>query len=93
MMGGYDIEICPICEKQKIDFTKYKLDNENQVINVNEIKEVKKIEIKSDDIKKFEKKIEEKKKMNLRKQKISQLRRIRKIKEDFKIIFDKEFLN
>lgn len=93
MMGGYDIEICPICEKQKIDFTKYKLDKENQVINVNEIKEVKKIEIKSDDIKRFEKKIEEKKKMNLRKQKISQLRRIRKIKEDFKIIFDKEFLN
>jgi hypothetical protein len=93
MLGEYDIEICPICEKQKIDLTKYKLNKKNEVIDINEKKENKIIEIKSDDIKRLEKKIEAKRKMNMRRQKISQLRRIRKIKEDFKIIFDKEFLN
>ena len=46
-----------------------------------------------DEIKKLEKKIEENKRITLRKQKLSQLRRIRKMKADYKIIFDKEFLN
>ena len=49
-------------------------------------------EVNKEKIKKLEKKIEEQKRFTLGKQKLSQLRRIRKMKADYKIIFDKEFL-
>ena len=97
MKGGYDLEICPTCDKTKIDLTKYK-EPVKEVKDKNEIQEIKKEEAKKkevnkDEIKKLEKKIEENKRITLRKQKLSQLRRIRKMKADYKIIFDKEFLN
>ena len=96
MKGGYDLEICPTCDKTKIDLTKYK-EPVKEVKDKNEIQEIKKEEAKKkevnkDEIKKLEKKIEENKRITLRKQKLSQLRRIRKMKADYKIIFDKEFL-
>ena len=96
MKGGYDLEICPICDKTKIDLSKYEEPIKEEK-DKNEIQEPKKIEVKKkevnkEQIKKLEKKIEEQKRFTLGKQKLSQLRRIRKMKADYKIIFDKEFL-
>ena len=100
MKGGYDINICPICDKTIIDITKYE-ESVKKGENKNEFEEKKKVDVKKDEkkkvnkdeIKKLEKKIEEAKKIALNKQKVSQLRRIRKMKADYKIIFDKEFLS
>ena len=88
---GCDTNICPICVKTEIDFSKYSEKPSPKNVNNNEIMDIEEEDDLNNETDDIEKKIEEHKKLNIRKKKILQLRRIRKMKEDFKIIFDKEF--
>ena len=88
---GCDTNICPICVKTQIDFSKYNEKPVSKIVNNNEINDIEEENDLNNETDDIEKKIEEHKKLNLRKKKLLKLRRIRKMKEDFKIIFDKEF--
>ena len=88
----YDKNICPICDKNDFDISKY----EDKVIQKS--KQLFDIDVeedeneKKDNIKKSDKKKEELKKIRSKKQNLIQLRRIKKKRQDIKSIFDNKFL-
>ena len=92
---GYDINVCPICVKTIVDFCEIGKGKENpNIINNNNeiIEENNENENNDKEVEYSEKKAEEHKQFLLKKQKLLQLRRIRKKKKEIKILLDKEFI-
>ena len=88
----YDKNICPICDKNDFDISKYEdkvIQKSKQLFDI-DVEEKKKK--KKDNIKKSDKKKEELKKIRSKKQNLIQLRRIKKKRQDIKSIFDNKFL-
>jgi hypothetical protein len=98
----YDINICPICSKKKIDIIQYEerdIKNYVSMIDFKKNKDEEKdgekneiIEEKEKNIDDLRKEIEKHNKIKSRKQKLLQLKRIRKKKEEIASALDNQFL-